>query len=163
MPAGQRTAVSKHLVLATGIGSQKPNMPQIADRGLYQGISVHSAQYQNAKQLVEKGVKVGKHTMKLEMSRNAHHDLVCPRDWIRQHGLRRARGLPRCWSSTNNECPLFHLHHPRRLCLRQNESWSIRLWSRCSRQAFLDITDKRRRPARPRAVRDVCIQGAEAV
>lgn len=67
MPGGQRTAVSKHLVLATGIGSQKPNMPQIADRDLYQGISVHSAQYQNAKQLVEKGAKVGKHTMKLEM------------------------------------------------------------------------------------------------
>jgi cation diffusion facilitator CzcD-associated flavoprotein CzcO len=58
-PAGQRKAVSKHLVLATGIGSQKPNIPQIEDKDLYQGINLHSAQYQNAKQLVEKGAKVG--------------------------------------------------------------------------------------------------------
>jgi hypothetical protein len=56
-PAGQRSAVSKHLVLATGIGSQKPNIPDIADKDLYQGITIHSAQYQNAKVLAEKGAK----------------------------------------------------------------------------------------------------------
>ncbi|KAF7588254.1 hypothetical protein BBP40_005976 [Aspergillus hancockii] len=56
-PAGQSTATSKHVVLATGIGSQKPNIPSIADRHLYQGVSIHSAQYQNGKQLAEKGAK----------------------------------------------------------------------------------------------------------
>lgn len=54
---GQRTAVSKHLVLATGIGSRKPNIPSIADSHLYEGCSVHSAQYQNAKQLADQGAK----------------------------------------------------------------------------------------------------------
>ncbi|XHG04052.1 hypothetical protein AWENTII_007333 [Aspergillus wentii] len=54
-PDGQCIAVSKHLVQATGFGSQKPNLPSIPDRHLYQGISVHSAQYQNARQLREKG------------------------------------------------------------------------------------------------------------
>ncbi|KAJ0422217.1 monooxygenase [Aspergillus carlsbadensis] len=56
-PAGQRKATSKHLVLATGIGSQKPNMPQITDRHLYKGASIHSAEYRNAEALREKGVK----------------------------------------------------------------------------------------------------------
>ena len=57
-PEGQRTAVSKHLVLAKGHGSQKPRNPVIADRHLYQGISIHSTQYRNAKQLREQGAKV---------------------------------------------------------------------------------------------------------
>ena len=57
-PTGQHTAVSKHLVLATGIGSQKPNIPSIADSHLYQGLNVHSAQYQNARKLAGQGVKV---------------------------------------------------------------------------------------------------------
>ncbi|KAL0261575.1 hypothetical protein SLS55_003005 [Diplodia seriata] len=56
-PAGQRTAVSKHLVQATGIGSQKPYLPPIADRHLYKGISLHSAQYKSAAKLKEQGVK----------------------------------------------------------------------------------------------------------
>ncbi|KAL3433677.1 hypothetical protein BDV09DRAFT_186420 [Aspergillus tetrazonus] len=46
-----------HLVLATGIGSQKPNMPYIAEPHIYKGISVHSAEYKNAKLLKEQGVK----------------------------------------------------------------------------------------------------------
>lgn len=57
-PAGQRRATSKHLVMATGIGSQKPNMPQIAEPQLYKGINVHSAEYKNAKLLREQGAKV---------------------------------------------------------------------------------------------------------
>lgn len=57
-PAGKYTATAKQLVQATGVGSQKPNMPQVADRQLYQGISVHSAQYKNAQELKNKGVKV---------------------------------------------------------------------------------------------------------
>ncbi|PYH89515.1 FAD/NAD(P)-binding domain-containing protein [Aspergillus ellipticus CBS 707.79] len=56
-PAGPRTAVSRHLVLATGIGSQKPNLPRIADSHLYHGISIHSAQYENATKLQEQGAK----------------------------------------------------------------------------------------------------------
>ncbi|PWY91315.1 FAD/NAD(P)-binding domain-containing protein [Aspergillus sclerotioniger CBS 115572] len=56
-PEGQRTAVTKHLVLAKGHGSQKPRMPVIADRELYQGISIHSTQYRNATQLREQGAK----------------------------------------------------------------------------------------------------------
>ncbi|GAA92592.1 monooxygenase [Aspergillus luchuensis IFO 4308] len=56
-PAGQRKATSKHLVMATGFGSQKPNMPQIAEPQLYKGISVHSADYKNAKLLREQGAK----------------------------------------------------------------------------------------------------------
>lgn len=127
-PAGPRSAVSKHLVLATGIGSQKPNMPQIADRDLYQGISVHSAQYQNAKVLAENGAKVGDHMVELNVSGNAHQDLVCPRDWIRQHCVRCARGLPQCRSQVDHECPLSYVHRPCRLCLPQDESWCIRLW-----------------------------------
>ncbi|KUI67911.1 putative indole-3-pyruvate monooxygenase YUCCA10 [Cytospora mali] len=56
-PTGEHTAVSKHLVQATGIGSQKPYLPSIADGQLYKGISVHSAQYKNAKELRERGAK----------------------------------------------------------------------------------------------------------
>jgi cation diffusion facilitator CzcD-associated flavoprotein CzcO len=57
-PHGKRTAVSKQLVLATGFGSQKPNLPTIADREMYRGISIHSAGYKNAAALKEQGVKV---------------------------------------------------------------------------------------------------------
>ncbi|KAL2839732.1 hypothetical protein BJY01DRAFT_250332 [Aspergillus pseudoustus] len=56
-PAGQRRATSKHLVLATGIGSQKPYIPQIAEASLYRGVSIHSAEYTNAQVLKERGVK----------------------------------------------------------------------------------------------------------
>lgn len=51
--AGQGMAISKHLVLATGFGSQQYNIPQIADSQLYQGVNMHSAQYQDGKQLAE--------------------------------------------------------------------------------------------------------------
>ncbi|KAE8356064.1 hypothetical protein BDV28DRAFT_145563 [Aspergillus coremiiformis] len=56
-PAGQLTARAKHLVLATGIGSQVPYLPPMEDSQLYHGVSIHSAQYQNARQLAEKGAK----------------------------------------------------------------------------------------------------------
>lgn len=61
-PSGEYTAVSKQLVQATGVGSQKPNLPSIADRHLYKGISLHSAQYKNAKELRERGAKVSLNT-----------------------------------------------------------------------------------------------------
>lgn len=57
-PAGLRSVVSKHLVLATGVGSQKPHLPQIKNEGLYKGVSIHSAGFKNAKELKEKEVKV---------------------------------------------------------------------------------------------------------
>ncbi|PWY75074.1 FAD/NAD(P)-binding domain-containing protein [Aspergillus heteromorphus CBS 117.55] len=56
-PAGSCTVISKQLVLATGIRSQEPNMPHIADSHLYRGISMHSTQYENARRLQEQGVK----------------------------------------------------------------------------------------------------------
>jgi cation diffusion facilitator CzcD-associated flavoprotein CzcO len=68
-PAGLHTAVSKQLVLATGIGSQKPNIPDIGVRNLYQGISVHSAQYKNGQELKEKGANVSVSTGFIPSSR----------------------------------------------------------------------------------------------
>ncbi|KAF7553047.1 hypothetical protein G7Z17_g3903 [Cylindrodendrum hubeiense] len=56
-PAGRRTAVSKHVVQATGIGSQQLYLPHMDDAEKYKGISVHSAQYTNAKVLAEQGAK----------------------------------------------------------------------------------------------------------
>lgn len=56
-PNGTRTAIAKHLVQATGFGSQKPNIPTIADKQLYKGISIHSSQYKNAKELKKQGAK----------------------------------------------------------------------------------------------------------
>jgi cation diffusion facilitator CzcD-associated flavoprotein CzcO len=57
-PAGQRNAISKHVVMATGIGSQKLHVPSIANEHLYKGISMHSVKYKNAEELKEMGVKV---------------------------------------------------------------------------------------------------------
>lgn len=57
-PGGPCTAVAKHLVLATGIGSQRSNIPRIADSHLYQGISFHSTWYKNTKELSAKGARV---------------------------------------------------------------------------------------------------------
>ncbi|KAL5366573.1 hypothetical protein BJX96DRAFT_170043 [Aspergillus floccosus] len=56
-PTGQHTAFSKHLVIATGFGSQKANIPPIPDRHLYKGISIHSQQFQNGQRLREQGVR----------------------------------------------------------------------------------------------------------
>lgn len=56
-PAGIRAAVAHHIVQATGIGSQKPYLPPMADQQLYKGISLHSAQYKNANELKNQGVK----------------------------------------------------------------------------------------------------------
>ncbi|KAK1655074.1 hypothetical protein BDP81DRAFT_308322 [Colletotrichum phormii] len=56
-PTGRRVAVARHLVQATGLGSQKPHMPPMADANLYKGVSVHSTAYRNAKDLKMLGVK----------------------------------------------------------------------------------------------------------
>ncbi|KAM5368983.1 hypothetical protein ACJZ2D_009292 [Fusarium nematophilum] len=54
-PSGVCTAVSKHLVQATGIGSQKPYLPAISDEKLYKGISIHSEDFKSGKDLAQKG------------------------------------------------------------------------------------------------------------
>ncbi|KAJ4312693.1 hypothetical protein N0V84_009799 [Fusarium piperis] len=56
-PNGRRVAVSKHLVQATGIRSQIPHLPSIADDGMYEGISVHSVGFRNGDELKKQGVK----------------------------------------------------------------------------------------------------------
>lgn len=60
-PAGKRKVSSKQLVLATGFGSQKPNMPYIPGRELYRGTSIHSAQFKSGMDLKERGIKVSPH------------------------------------------------------------------------------------------------------
>lgn len=57
-PEHRTTVTSKHLVQATGFGSQKPYLPPMQNPDLYKGISIHSEGYKNAKELVDKGVKV---------------------------------------------------------------------------------------------------------
>ncbi|KAJ0297638.1 hypothetical protein COL516b_010490 [Colletotrichum fioriniae] len=56
-PTGRRVAVGRHIVQATGIGSQKPHMPPMANANLYKGVSVHSTAYRNAKDWKMLGVK----------------------------------------------------------------------------------------------------------
>ncbi|KAH0370707.1 hypothetical protein KCU65_g2268, partial [Aureobasidium melanogenum] len=50
-------ATARHLVQATGIGSQKPYVPPMAERQTYKGISLHSSEYKNAVQLKAQGIK----------------------------------------------------------------------------------------------------------
>ncbi|KAK4169903.1 putative indole-3-pyruvate monooxygenase YUCCA4 [Cladorrhinum sp. PSN259] len=50
-------ATAKHLVQATGFGCHKPYLPSIPNSSLYTGISIHSAQFTNAKALEDQGVK----------------------------------------------------------------------------------------------------------
>lgn len=57
-PAGRVTATARHVVQATGLGSQQPFVPKLADEGLYKGVSIHSTEYQNPEaSLKAKGVK----------------------------------------------------------------------------------------------------------
>lgn len=56
-PYGARTAVAKHLVQATGIGSQIPHIPSIPEPQAYNGIAIHSSQYKNPGVLKNQGVK----------------------------------------------------------------------------------------------------------
>jgi cation diffusion facilitator CzcD-associated flavoprotein CzcO len=51
-------ATAKHLVQATGFGWHKPYLPPFPNSSLYTGISIHSAQFTNAKALEDQGVKV---------------------------------------------------------------------------------------------------------
>lgn len=57
-PSGNQKVVSKHLVQATGIGSQKPNMPNMKNEQLFEGIKIHSSDFKSGKMLAKDGVKV---------------------------------------------------------------------------------------------------------
>ncbi|RSL74463.1 hypothetical protein CEP53_000278 [Fusarium sp. AF-6] len=57
-PSGQRVAVSKHLVQATGVRSQKSYWPLVPDECLYKGINLHSVEFKNGDELKKQGVKV---------------------------------------------------------------------------------------------------------
>ena len=56
-PSG-KTITCEHLVLCTGIASSAPYVPDIPGSELYQGISIHSNDFQNGKDLAAKGIKV---------------------------------------------------------------------------------------------------------
>ncbi|CAD0083617.1 unnamed protein product [Aureobasidium vineae] len=56
-PEGTYTAIARHLVQATGIGSQVPHAPSIPEQQAYNGIAIHSSQYKNADKLKEQGAK----------------------------------------------------------------------------------------------------------
>jgi hypothetical protein len=56
-PGGEFTVLAKHLVQATGIGSQIPYTPSILERDAYNGIAMHSSQYKNATISEDQGVK----------------------------------------------------------------------------------------------------------
>lgn len=68
-PSGTKTVKSKHLVQCTGIGSSKPYVPSLP--GEYQGINIHSAEYKNAKKLIERGAKVSDDNTTTHMPRRA--------------------------------------------------------------------------------------------
>jgi len=57
-PPGRRAIMSKHLVIATGFGTQKPRIPSIPGEDDYQGITIHSALFKNGIELKQKGVTV---------------------------------------------------------------------------------------------------------
>ncbi|RBQ77953.1 hypothetical protein FVER14953_09388 [Fusarium verticillioides] len=56
-PAGVVAVTAKQLVQATGVSSQKPYVPDIANAEIYKGIKIHSSDYKNGRELAEKGVK----------------------------------------------------------------------------------------------------------
>jgi len=56
-PSG-KTVFGGQLVLATGICSWAPHVPEIEAEGIYQGINVHSHHFKNGRVLAEKGAKV---------------------------------------------------------------------------------------------------------
>jgi cation diffusion facilitator CzcD-associated flavoprotein CzcO len=56
--SGQKTIVCKHFVQATGLGSQVPYLPAIEGKERFQGLSIHSTEYRNAKVLQQQGAKV---------------------------------------------------------------------------------------------------------
>ncbi|KAK3985477.1 putative indole-3-pyruvate monooxygenase YUCCA4 [Cladorrhinum sp. PSN332] len=82
-PFGNATATAKHLVQATGFGWHKPYLPSIPDPSLYTGLSVHSAQFKNAKSLEEKGIKsillIGSANTAFDILEDLYHNSSIPK------------------------------------------------------------------------------------
>lgn len=57
-PHGERRTVAKHLVMVTGVGSQKPRLPNIVDRKVYKRLLIHTSEFRNGRQLREQGIKI---------------------------------------------------------------------------------------------------------
>ncbi|KAK6007430.1 hypothetical protein QM012_004244 [Aureobasidium pullulans] len=51
------TVTARHLVQATGIGSQKPYLPPTTNQKAYKGTSLHSSDFKNAEKLKAQGIK----------------------------------------------------------------------------------------------------------
>lgn len=95
---GKRTAIAKHLVLATGVGSQKSNMPALPGRESYKGVVMHSNEFKNGQLLKKQGIKVSTslliycqhHTLLSETATLTFDFIsasVCPGSWFRKHSL----------------------------------------------------------------------------
>ncbi|KAI0135358.1 hypothetical protein F4814DRAFT_400697 [Daldinia grandis] len=71
-----KTIKCKHFVQATGIGSQKPNLPQLGSEHVFKGINLHSVHFRNAKSLAEQGIKsvviVGAANTAFDIMRDCH-------------------------------------------------------------------------------------------
>ncbi|KAI1661103.1 hypothetical protein F4813DRAFT_399170 [Daldinia decipiens] len=52
-----KTITSKHFVQATGIGSQRPNLPTLENEHMFKGLNLHSVHFRNAQSLSEQGIK----------------------------------------------------------------------------------------------------------
>lgn len=57
-PSKEVTVTCKHLVQATGLGSQKPRVPRLLEEGTYKGTGIHSVQFKSGEDLKNKGIKV---------------------------------------------------------------------------------------------------------
>jgi cation diffusion facilitator CzcD-associated flavoprotein CzcO len=77
-PEGAYTVLAKHLVQATGIGSQIPYTPAIPERKAYNGIAIHSSQYRNMAILKDRGVRsvciVGSASTAFDVLEDCHRD-----------------------------------------------------------------------------------------
>ncbi|KAJ9315623.1 hypothetical protein DTO271D3_4196 [Paecilomyces variotii] len=75
-PSGKYTVICKHLVQATGIASQKPYIPELDNSNPYEGINIHSNEYQNASKLREQGAKsvlvIGSANTAFDVLRDCH-------------------------------------------------------------------------------------------
>lgn len=56
-PYSARTAIARHLVQATGIGSQIPYTPSITEQQTYNGVAIHSSQYKDLHVLKDQSVQ----------------------------------------------------------------------------------------------------------
>ncbi|KAF9778515.1 hypothetical protein IL306_003967 [Fusarium sp. DS 682] len=75
-PAGTVTITAKHLVQATGVSSQKPFVPSIADKQLYTGVNIHSSAFKNGQTLIDQDVKVSSRSTSTPLSNTQQSVLI---------------------------------------------------------------------------------------